>query len=187
MCMGVCLLICLSTTCMPSARGGQKMLSDALGLVIGSYEPPCGCRESKLGLPEEQPALLTAAPLQPLKIGGLSFQLEELSLASAVEWRIWVPLHLFIQSLDICAVHRVRWACSYLCTRGDQRMLLGMGSPWVRSSCSWELNSNLAACCLTTEPPCQSCFSISERQMYRMFLSFHPFNSLNILLHFPVY
>lgn len=49
------------------------MLSDALGLVIGSYEPPCGCRESKPGLPEEQPALLTTAPLQPLKIGGLSF------------------------------------------------------------------------------------------------------------------
>lgn len=70
---------------MPSARGGQKMLSDALGLVIGNYEPPCGCRESKPGLPEEQPALLTTAPLQPLKIRGLSFQLEELSLASAVK------------------------------------------------------------------------------------------------------
>lgn len=57
MCMGICLLLCLSTTCMPTVRGGQKMVSGALGLVTGGYEAPCGCWESKPGLLEGLAAL----------------------------------------------------------------------------------------------------------------------------------
>lgn len=57
MCMGICLLLYLSATCMPTVRGGQKMVSDALGLVTGGYEAPCDCWESKPGLLEGMAAL----------------------------------------------------------------------------------------------------------------------------------
>ena len=42
---------------------GQKRAPD---LIIGGYEPPCGCWELNSGPLEEQPVLLTSEPsLQP--------------------------------------------------------------------------------------------------------------------------
>jgi len=49
--------------CMPA---GQKRAPD---LIIGGYEPPCGCWELNSGPLEEQTVLLTSEPsLQPLMI-----------------------------------------------------------------------------------------------------------------------
>lgn len=58
------------TTFVPGAHGGQKRVRGPLEL-----EPPCMCRESNLGSPQEHALLTTEPPAQNVaKFGDWSFK-----------------------------------------------------------------------------------------------------------------
>jgi hypothetical protein len=64
-----CLYLCICTTCMPSAHGGQKRVSNSLNLESQIYVTWCGMwvLGIKPGSSQEQQGLLTAQPsLHPL-------------------------------------------------------------------------------------------------------------------------
>lgn len=100
------------------------------------------------------------------------------------DWKIFISAQrtfVYIKFRHLCCAQSMgghAWAIAHMEIRGQ---LLGMGSPRAHSPFPWELNSNLAARCLTTEAPCQSCFSISERQLCRMFLPFFPLQFLEYI------
>lgn len=59
-----CLHVCLCTTYMLGAHGGQKQVSDPMGLELETT--PCGCWEVNPGPLEQQQVLLTSRlSLQP--------------------------------------------------------------------------------------------------------------------------
>lgn len=60
--MVFCLHICLGTTCMLGAHGGQKRAAYPLGLELEMVVLPRGCWESNPCPLGEQPVLLTPAP-----------------------------------------------------------------------------------------------------------------------------